>query len=313
MKALDVITKPFFILIFAIISVLNIQGNEYWKRDYTKADAIAAKTKKVNNLDKLSKALTSELTETVDKYRAIFTWIALNISYDCNAFKKDDYSHLAPEEVLSMGKSVCQGYSGLFEALCEKSGLICEITDGWTKNIYPKIGKEFAPATTHAWNIIFIDKTWYLCDATWAAGNIEGNCDKFVKEFSGFYFCTPPELFALNHYPKDEKWFLGASVSKSVFQNLPFFYKFALQNNIREVKPAVGILKYKQGMKIDFEFSVDIPLENVIVKLSNSTQPEIQKFTQTNQKVKFTYVLKKKAPYITIFFNTKGAVVYKVE
>jgi transglutaminase/protease-like cytokinesis protein 3 len=313
MKTIAAINKIVFIVILSFIPIMFIKGNDYWKRDYTKADAIAAKTKKINNIEKLSKALTADLVETVDKYRAIFTWVALNISYDCVAFKKDDYSHLEPMDVLSMGKSVCQGYAALFEALCEKSGLMCETADGWTKNNYTKIGQEFAPATTHAWNIIYIDKHWYLCDVTWAAGTTEGNCDKFVKGFSGFYFCTPPEIFSLNHYPNDAKWLLGVNITKSEFQNLPHFFNPALENNIRDLKPAIGTIKYKQGSKIEFQFKADLPVKNVIVQLSNSSQPEQLQFTQANDKVSFSYVMKKKAPYLIIYLNTKGTIAYKME
>jgi transglutaminase/protease-like cytokinesis protein 3 len=45
-----------------------------------------------------------------------------------------------------------------------------------------------------------------IVDATWGAGYLDQSTGKFKKKYSGFYFFTDPDKFALKHYPKDSKW-----------------------------------------------------------------------------------------------------------
>lgn len=167
-----------YILVF-LLATISVSAQKYWRETYKAADETAARTKKLKVITKLSQNLTSGLKDTVDKYRAIFTWIALNISYDVKGLT--DYSNVKtdPEEVLASGKSVCEGYANLFDALCAASGLKSYSIAGWTKNNPDKIGKPFEKFTTHAWNAIRIDNTWYLCDVTWASGSISEETQKF--------------------------------------------------------------------------------------------------------------------------------------
>jgi transglutaminase/protease-like cytokinesis protein 3 len=300
-------------IIILLFSFSMVSANDFWRAEYKTADELAAKTKKTKDVGKLTKALTSELTKPIDKYRAIFTWIALNITYDCKSFKSQNYSNLEPADVLSKGKSICEGYSGLFEAMCKEAGLQCETISGWTKNNFAKIGNEFVKNPTHAWNAISIDNKWYLIDVTWAAGSTEGNCDKFIKEFSPVYFCTPPQIFGLNHFPQDNKWLLGYNPSKKEFQQAPHFYNKALEYNLTHVKPENGIIKYKKGLKIDFEFSLDQPIKNITVKPIEETYGKQMKFKQSGNTISFTYELTRKTSYLFVFFDLQGAMVYKVE
>jgi hypothetical protein len=296
-----------------LFSFTAASANDFWRAEYPTADAIAAKTKKVKDVDKLAKALTADLKEPVDKYRAIFTWIALNITYDCKAFKTQDFSNMEPVKVLARGKSVCEGYCALFEAMCKAVGLECATIGGWTKNNLGKIGSEFAPNPTHAWNAIQLNKKWYLVDVTWAAGATEGNCDKFIKEFTPVYFCTPPDVFMMNHYPKDEKWLLGAKVAKKEFQQAPHFFSKALEHNVKNLKPASGTLQYKKGMTIDFQFAIDKPVKSITVKPLEETYGTEVKYKKSGNKISFEYTLPRKTKYLLVFFDLQGAIVYKVE
>jgi hypothetical protein len=45
-------------------------------------------------------------------------------------------------------------------------------------------------------------------DATWGAGRVEGG--RFIKNYSDFWFLTPPGAFAFSHLPDDQKWQLVA-------------------------------------------------------------------------------------------------------
>jgi hypothetical protein len=309
--------KP-ILLIFLTIA-LNFhclqakEKDKFWKKDYSTADGIAAKASKTKNLEKLSSALTKNLPDTIDKYRAIFTWVAMNITYDCEGLHNPAKCRTDPKDVISRGKSVCQGYANLFKALCELSGLKCLVVDGWSKNTFDKIDKEFTENTDHAWNVITLNNTYYLCDVTWGAGFVKGNCTGFEKSFKGFYFCTPPRIFCLNHYPREEKWLMGEKISKKTFQELPHYFAFPLEYNISDLNQNKGSLTFKKGKKMKFEMKLDKALSTVIVQPSNDKNGTKIEFVQSGNKLTFEYELDKYSPYLFIFFDLQGALVYKVK
>lgn len=304
-----------YLLLYFTISLTNVfqvPAQDYWKRNYKAADEIASKTKK-SAIIKLSKNLTSQLPDTIDKYRAIFTWMAQNISYDVKGL--EDYSKVKTdaEDVLSSGKSVCEGYANLFDALCKASGLGSASIGGWTKNNPEKIGKPFAKYTTHAWNAIRINKKWYLCDVTWGSGSIQAETGKFKKEFSGFYFCMPNHIFFLNHYPEDQKWFLGYKVNVRDFINLPHFFNPPLEHGIENLSPENGTIKYKKGETIKFEFTWNGEISNILVNPTSSSIPYQANFKRSKNKISFEYKLDKYAPFLFVYVNNAGALVYRME
>jgi hypothetical protein len=303
------IFKVFLIGILFFPLLTNAQS--LWKQKYPEADNIASKTSKTKNVKKLSASLTSALPDTLDKYRAIFSWIAKNISYDVKGLNNPNLD-TSPENVISKGKSICQGYANLFQALCDASGMPCKTIPGWTKNMPSKIGKPFDKVTTHAWNVIQMKRHWYSCDVTWAAGAIDESGKGFKKEFNDFYFCTPSSIFFLNHYPEDSKWFLGFKISKDDFINAPFYYSTVLGGNIHDLKPDEGTLHYKKGQKIKFSLYIDFPVKNILIQPITAKQPFLAKFKQDKEHLSFEYTQDVYSPFLYIFINNQGGIVYKM-
>ena len=294
--------------------VLSItQAQKYWKQPYIKADSVAAKVRKTKDIVKLASKLTSSFSDTVDRYRALYTWVALNIEYDIKALKNPNSAKCEAQDVLSRGKAICEGYANLYKALCAQSGLRCEIVSGWTKNSPTKIGVEFPAHTTHAWNAISINSKWYVCDVTWGAGDADSDFSKFRKEFKSFFFCTPMSIFSLNHYPESEKWFLGSKISKSDFQSAPHFYDIALDNNLMLSEPKNGTIEFKKGKKIDFKFTMDAKVDQILVKPSNAKTPVKVEFKQRKNTITFEYEMDKSAPYLVIFLNSRSALLYRMK
>jgi len=299
--------------LYILLLIIFFATNGVTAQSYTLADEHARSIAKTRNLEQLSAKLTSPFTDTILKYRAIYTWIAENIKYDCQAFHNPEKGAYLAEDVLRKGKSVCSGYSSLFEELCKRSGLECVTIDGWSKSDYGSIGRKFSPQPSHAWNAIKIDGEWKLCDPTWGAGYIEGNCEKFNKKFEDFFFCSPPSLFALQHYPKDTSWFLGANISKQEFQELPFFDLASLKYNIELTKPTKGTLQYKKGKPIEFEFTIDNMDKPIYIVPLGSSEPLAEIKSNPSGNYKFTVSMKKYKPYLVLYFGTDGALVYKIE
>ena len=139
---------------------------------------------------------------TTEKVWVCFCWMIINITYNMSLVR-DGVSvelHLA-EETFKSGISVCKGYCDLFQALC--GGLDIEVVTvvGFVKGVYGStIGDVFSKDTLkHVWSKVMVDGEWKLIDVCWAEGNgIDGI---FKKMFQPYWFFTPPEIFANEHFP----------------------------------------------------------------------------------------------------------------
>jgi len=202
--------KRFLLIIFFI-------APQAWgipQYDYQTIDEHARKapSNTTRNIEALAQYLIKPAKNDYEKARSFYVWIAENISYDVNAFLRGVLKQYTPEEVLQKRKAVCQGYSGLYKALCDEAGIKCELIPGYSKG-YGYVPKKTFTNSDHAWNAVFLDGKWHLLDVTWGAGGINEK-QKFVKEFNDEYFLTDPAKFILKHMPLDPMWqLLGCPVS----------------------------------------------------------------------------------------------------
>ena len=149
-----------------------------------------------------------------DKARAIFTWLHHNISYDVYSFFNNCVKRKTPQETLTSGLAVCEGYASLFTALATKAGLESVVVSGHGKGYSfttLKAGDPLPPFKCgHAWNAVKIDDgEWKLIDSCWGAGNI---CDRngpklYNKQFSPEMFTYDNETFGLRHFPENPAYF----------------------------------------------------------------------------------------------------------
>ena len=56
----------------------------------------------------------------------------------------------------------------------------------------------------HAWNAVKLHGAWYLIDPAWNAGSVEGAA--FKKQYGTDYLFTPPDHFAITHFPDANEW-----------------------------------------------------------------------------------------------------------
>jgi hypothetical protein len=302
-----------FLLTVIFVVSFNLHGhcNEFWKKDYSAVDSIARTIRPTANLEKLVDKLTQHCSTDVEKYRSIFTWITHHIAYDLEAKAKPALRVTDPEKVIKRGKAVCAGYSALFLRLCELAGLECVTVTGWAKD-KQGIGKPLAKTADHAWNAIRINNEWYLCDVTWGAGSTTESTGIFSFDFKDFYFCTPPDLFSYNHFPKDEQWFLGSRVPEKKFTGAPHFYAGAIKLCLKRLSPEAGILKYKKGKAVDFRFAVDGKVSRIYVQPSTLKKSITIPFSSRDGFIEFQYVMEEYAPYLYAFADDSALLVYKM-
>lgn len=159
----------------------------------------------IKNYRGIAKHLTSNLETDEKKARALYIWITNNISYDVGyTFERFDSVEQLIEEALDKRIGVCQHYSELFLAMSKSVRLDSYLIRGYTKDQDNKIA-----SSSHAWNAVRIDSSFYLIDATWGAGYV--NNGKFTRLFKEDYFLAAPEDFIENHMPFDPMWQLTSN------------------------------------------------------------------------------------------------------
>jgi hypothetical protein len=204
------------------ISFYSFSQNKNSRFESVDAKISSLPAYKSDDLDSLSVLLTKDFSAEAEKVRAVYFWVANNISYNTPKFiertkkanelsKRRDESESA-EEIIHSRKAVCEGYSNLVKKLCNKSGIKCEVVEG--------IGRpDNFRGDLHAWNAVKINGEWKLLDATWSAGGIDVKDKTYHKNFSDEFFLMSPSEFIKTHYPFDPVWqLLSPPVKRKEFE-----------------------------------------------------------------------------------------------
>jgi hypothetical protein len=140
-------------------------------------------------------------TNQVMRIKALHDYVADRVAYDAPAYAAGHIPHEDgdPQAVFRSHKGVCAGYAALMRELGKVTGdEIAYVVGDARSSSHPMEGEG------HAWNAVKIGAGWYLVDTTWDAGPVDGA--EFKKKYSTEYLFTPPEVFAVSHYPEAQKW-----------------------------------------------------------------------------------------------------------
>lgn len=324
-------TFSFFFLINIVVPAFS-QSNDFDGYDFSKADSVAGLYTNYDLGDekKLVSLLTSNFDSDLDKFRAIFKWITSNISYDLDLY----HENLKKERALKYNKTkldrwrtsfhkkairklfqnkstICSGYASLLESMCGIAGITCQVVSGFGRS--PNIVIGTGGEVNHSWNAVFINKRWYLCDATWASGYVNEEETKFRREFNSFYFLASPEIFALNHYPKNKNWLL--------MQNPPSLKEFLFaphrsigfrDNKLNAFSPNEGILHLKGDSIMNFSFTSNLPHDSI-----KTVTVQVYKFKNRNlefheRKIHFVLMNKQGFHEFSVKLKEKGHFILRV-
>ncbi|MEL6496047.1 MAG: transglutaminase domain-containing protein [Cyanobacteria bacterium J06623_7] len=197
--------------IFASSKYQPIQPGDSFQlaqEDFTRIDSQARHLNySGSSVTELAAILAQNASSDSEKARIIYAWITHHVIYDVAAFNEaishNKYPEVTPTKVLRDRRTICSGYSNLYQALAEAMGLDAAIIIGYARGATPPDDLRFQDIN-HAWNSINIDGSWYLLDATFGAGSIQAG--KFVANYNPHYFATPPQQFFNLHYPQDSGW-----------------------------------------------------------------------------------------------------------
>lgn len=294
-----------FILLFPIIAF-----SQQPEVNFFSVDSFATTVKYKKDLTDLTQDLTSPYSGQLLKARAIFKWITENIRYDYKYYNKYYYKGKEPktykckddkdceaqrifwetkyiDKILRKKKAVCQGYSMLFKKMCDIAGLKSETIPGYIRTEYYQVGT--IGKLDHAWNSVWIDSAYYLLDATWAAGgcgkNDDGKLLSFQKSFDNYYWLTPADDFARNHFPQSNKWTLLSNYSKDSFAANPYYFPSEIKN-IKLITPASGIVAVRKGDTIRFKIDYNGYFKDLQINSNLFRNPDIWVWDEISKRKK---------------------------
>ncbi len=346
------------LLFFFSVKVINAQ-TLINLLNFSDIDSFVLKVKFQNDYIKLAHDLADPYPGDVYKVRAIFKWITNNISYDyrfINSGKELNVPDCADQfdcaeimrswendyikKILRTRKAIADGYAKLFQKLCEINHVQSEVILGYARTKPYQIGNKMS--ANHSWNAVFIDSAWFFLDVTWASGytveNDDGRIIKYVKDFENYYWLTPFELMARNHYPKNPHWGNLYHLTLDDFYNRPHYYSIDILENISNENPSTGMLTIKKDDTLHFCFEYKKDIRYIQVNSNNYRNPSLWTtvaiskkktkvvrdtwaekkqvyipFKKQGRTYSFDYVVKDNSLYyIELMFDYKRAMRYKV-
>ncbi|KAA9039484.1 transglutaminase domain-containing protein [Ginsengibacter hankyongi] len=232
-------------VVLCIICVA-LRTHAQYENDYAEADRIALNipASQTNSTADIAAYINKNFDTDNKKVRAIYTWVISHIRYSNDSIHRvilnEDRDQLVTF-ALRRRKGVCENFAAIFDDICKKCGLRSFAVEGYTKQ------NSSVDRTSHAWNIVYIDKKWSAYDPTWDAGQ----SSTFYQPVRTNYFMIAPPVFIQTHMPFDP-----------MFQLLdyPLTYKEFNNGSIR----AKNVAKYFNYNDSINKYEKDEPLERYI-------------------------------------------------
>lgn len=255
------------VAIICLLAILFLRPGLQAQSPYDRVDSIMrAYDRKVNSEEDLwllSYFIRNTFAEDSLRLRAAFIWITENIEYDIKAFQTEDPRAAQLSYVLKKKKGICSGYANLLQYFCDTYKIESFVVDGRARSTESDIyvtNTRFK--SNHAWNAVKINNQWRLIDATWASGVVadedereEVVKDKFHRRLEEFYYFTPPDRFALLHYPSNVRYsYVTKLPAYKDFIQAPLFTTEYVKGPVQAVSPNLALLEAKVGDTLTFRF-----------------------------------------------------------
>jgi Transglutaminase-like superfamily len=139
-----------------------------------------------------------------ERVRVLHDWVVLHLRYELGGDQR-------VAEVLKRGTASCDGYSALFADLAARSGFEVRVVRG-------ELAQGVDAPQPHAWNVVKLEGAWQVVDVTLDDPVLRGDAAGDVG-YRTDYLLVPAEVAALDHWPFDPVWQLGAKrLSRAAFR-----------------------------------------------------------------------------------------------
>lgn len=156
------------------------------KRDLLPSRGVQSDAQKIKEQ---ANTVTAGQTSDRDKAKAIYDFVAKNVSYDVEKYENDDFNwDDSALKTLETRTGVCQDYAYLAIALLRASDIEARFVEGRAGGIFP--GR-------HAWVEANLDGEWVTLDPTWGSGYLKDG--RFIPAFNEDYFDPDMNEFKKTH------------------------------------------------------------------------------------------------------------------
>jgi hypothetical protein len=306
-----------------VILFSTLTTHIFAQQNFAKADAHALKVGKLDstNMGTIATLLTKPFAEKIDKARAIYTWIANNITYDVKAASKEQTDKNTTAEVLLYRKAVGIGFATLFQDMCSSAGIRCLTADGHIKRNTEEIGDNELEKN-HSWAVVQLGlspDTWHYVDVALASGSVDEEMKVFTKKFSSNYFFADKAIFNWQHFPDNPAWKLDVGPkNKKEFLALPIIRAAAYDWQLKKFTPELATQKTKLSTPVNFSFvfgKADA-VTKVTIQYGNGKRKKIKNalYNQSGNTLTFSYKFDVEDNYpVTISINDAELITYKFE
>lgn len=271
------------------------------------------------NMGSISFVVTQKFENKKDKVRAIFDWIAFNISFDCKASRNNSNEKNTSDEVLKLRKTNASGYAALFQDMCSVLKIRCLTVDGYVKTKLEEINEK-PDEFNHTWDVVQLGQTsdtWFYVDPTLGSGYTDEKVTVYTKAFNDAYFFADKKTFNEQHFPNNMAWFLGEG-SKSIkdFLSLPLIKSAAYEFKVSDYAPAKGIVKASITKDVQFSFRASGKIDIVALAIGEDKKKRTKTvdFSFEGGIVRFKYKFVTEDSYpVTILINNKPILGYFVQ
>jgi transglutaminase/protease-like cytokinesis protein 3 len=273
------------------------------------------------NMGTISYIVTKKFASNSDKARAIFDWIAYNISFDCKGARNNGNEKMSGDMVIKTRKANATGYASLFQDMCSVAKIRCLTVDGYVKTDIEQINEK-PDEFNHTWAVVQLGQSpdsWYYVDPTLGSGYTDEKVTTFTRAYNDAFFFADKTLFNLQHYPDNGAWLLGRG-TKSVndFFALPLIKDHAYDFKISNISPATGVVKSGVNKPVRFSFRVNnnAPVDTVALLIGAEKNKKLKTvyYSYNNSVVSFTHNFEEEDSYpVTVLVNNKPVLGYMVE
>lgn len=309
---------PFVLLCLTLNCIAQKEG-----RNFKDIDEYVKKLGTLDslNMGTISKLLTKNYEDKTDKVRAIYDWIAYNISYDIKAAKNGSTDKNSSTEVLLYRKATGAGYANLFQDMCSSAGIRCLTADGFVKFGIEQV-KDSKTEINHSWAVVQLGQSpeaWYYADPCWGSGYTDAEFKTFTKVFNPDYFFADLTIFNLQHYPNNTAWQLGPGPkNKKDFFNFPVVKSAAYEFGLKKFTPNDGAVKIKakEPLVFGYQLSDRAIINKVTLAIGEGKRKIIKEvpFTFNKNILSFFYkFMEEDNLSVTVLINGKELMEYAVE
>ena len=174
-----ILTKCLFIFLLLHACFAFAQDNE-GVLNFSKKELNVGK-KESRDPVQLVNALTKGRPDDLDKFNAIYAWVATHIRYSYRTYYSSSGTYSLPASyILRTRHAVCLGYANLMDTLLTLAGIGSTTIHGYAKDELFDVGDSIY-MDNHAWNAVKLNGLWYLYDVTWSGGKTRYEYTRFSK------------------------------------------------------------------------------------------------------------------------------------